>query len=142
MIFLANSVLVLHVFFLYFKSFNNIRKIIKKWSRGYLNSTIILNHKLCIFSPNFVKMQNEIYKYVEKFIQKEIKNKNFREQNFNAKVFEIFWCELKLTFNPCEHRATSVAQANLKSSKKGKKRDRRIFSFKHIIKNLNSVPKK
>jgi hypothetical protein len=35
-----------------------------------------------------------------------------------------------------------VAQAYLKSFKKGKKWDRRIFSFKHTIKNFDSVPKK
>ena len=34
--------------------------------------------------------------------------------------------------NPCEHIATIVAQAYVKSFKKGKKRDRRIFSLKHI----------
>jgi hypothetical protein len=44
--------------------------------------------------------------------------------------------------NPCEHRATIVAQAYQKSFKKGKKRDRRIFSSKHIKENFDSVPKK
>ena len=48
----------------------------------------------------------------------------------------------KMSVNPCEHRATIVAQAYLKLSKKGKKRDRTIFSFKHSIKNFDSVPKK
>ena len=43
--------------------------------------------------------------------------------------------------NPCEHRATIVALAYLKSFKNGKKQDRRIFSFKHIIKHFDSVPK-
>jgi hypothetical protein len=46
------------------------------------------------------------------------------------------------TVNPCEHRATIVALAYLKSFENGKKRDRRIFSFKHIIMNFDSVPKK
>ena len=49
---------------------------------------------------------------------------------------------LVLLVNPCEHRATIVAQAYFKSSKKGKKRDRRIFSFKHILRNFDSVSKK
>jgi hypothetical protein len=44
--------------------------------------------------------------------------------------------------NPCEHRATIVAPAYLKSSKKDKKLDQGIFCFKYIIKNLNLVPKK
>ena len=48
----------------------------------------------------------------------------------------------KNKFNPCEHRATIVALAYLKSFKNSKKRDRRIFSFKNIIKNFDSVPKK
>jgi hypothetical protein len=54
----------------------------------------------------------------------------------------LLYCIYKTHFNPCEHRATIVAQAYLKSSKKGKKRGRRILSFKHIIKNFDSVPKK
>ena len=47
-----------------------------------------------------------------------------------------------IRFNPCEHRATIVARAYLKLLKKGKKRDRKIFSYKHIIKNFYWVPKK
>ena len=41
--------------------------------------------------------------------------------------------------NPCEHRATIVAPAYLKSWKKDKKLDQRIFCFKYIRKNLDSV---
>jgi hypothetical protein len=44
--------------------------------------------------------------------------------------------------NLCEHRATIVARASLKSFKKGKKRACRTFSFEHIIKNFDLVPKK
>ena len=54
----------------------------------------------------------------------------------------IYFSALESEFNPCEHRATIVALAYLKSFKNGKKRDRRIFSFKYIIKNFDSVPKK
>ena len=46
------------------------------------------------------------------------------------------------SLNPCEHRATIVAPAYLKSSKKDKKLNRGIFCFKYIIKNLDSVSRK
>jgi hypothetical protein len=65
----------------------------------------------------------------------------------NSKKFVIhFWPhfkEIKMlnNFNPCEHRATIVAPAYLKSSKKDKKLDRGIF-YKYIIKNLDSVSRK
>ena len=47
---------------------------------------------------------------------------------------------IKNEVNPCEHRAQLWLKHTLNHPKKGKKRDRRIFSFEHIIKNFDSVP--
>jgi hypothetical protein len=47
-----------------------------------------------------------------------------------APIFWKIWNLLDL----CAHRATNVTQAYLKSFIKNKKRDRRIFSFKHYRK--------
>jgi hypothetical protein len=76
---------------------------------------------------------------IKKYIQ-------FEENICTKKRYKIFNEPLNVKnqneLNPCEHRATIVAQAYLKSFKKCRKRDRRIVYFKYIMKNFDLVPKK
>jgi hypothetical protein len=60
------------------------------------------------------------------------------EITVNAKYFSAGNGSTNL-LNPCEHRTTIVFQTYLKSTEKGKNRDRRILSLKFNIKIFGSI---
>jgi mRNA-degrading endonuclease RelE of RelBE toxin-antitoxin system len=72
-----------------------------------------------------------------------IRRKKYHLPGKITKFVQLFLkiAQTNTKLNPCEHRGTIVARAYLKSFKKGKQWDRRIFFFEHI-KNFDLVPKK